>query len=95
MGDHIPPSSMGPARGIGPGRGTGASSIGPAKIGRKGGGGPSMKGPNLEKGKGLGKDPSMIPKGHGVYGRVPSVDKDGDPFTRRSPNKKPGNNSFF
>jgi len=54
-----------------------------------------MKGPNLEKGKGLGKDPSMIPKGHGVFGRVPSVDKDGDPFTRRSPNKKPGNNSFF
>jgi len=37
----------------------------------------------------------MIPKGHGVFGRVPNVDKDGDPFTRRSPHKKPGNNSFF
>jgi len=37
----------------------------------------------------------MIPKGRGVFGRIPNVDKDGDPFTRRSPHKKPGNNSFF
>ena len=83
MGDHIPPSSMGPGRGIGPGRSMGASSIGPAKTGRKRPGGPSAKGP------------SVIPKGHGVYGRIPNVDKDGDPFTRRCPNKKPGKNSFF
>jgi len=94
VGDHIRPSSMGPGKGIGPGRSMGASSMGPGKIGRKLGG-PSGKGPGLEKGKGLGRDPSMIPKGHGVFGRVPSVDKDGDPFTKRSPNKKPGNNSFF
>ena len=94
MGDHIRPSSMGPGKGIGPGRSMGASSMGPGKIGRKLDG-PSGKGPSLEKGKGLGRDPSMIPKGHGVFGRVPSVDKDGDPFTKRSPNKKPGNNSFF
>ena len=86
MGDHIRPSSMGPGKGIGPGRSMGASNMGPGKIGRKLGG-PSVKG--------LGRDPSMIPKGHGVFGRVPSVDKDGDPFTKRSPNKKPGNNSFF
>ena len=89
MGDHIPPSSMGPGRGIG------ASSMGPDRMGRKLGG-PSMKGPNLERGgKSLGKDPSMIPKGHGVFGRIPNVDKDGDPFTKRSPNRKPGNHSFF
>ena len=86
MGDHIRSSSMGPGKGIGPGRSMGASSMGPGKIGRK------LGGPS---GKGLGRDPSMIPKGHGVFGRVPSVDKDGDPFTKRSPNKKPGNNSFF
>jgi hypothetical protein len=50
----------------------------------------------LERGKGgLGKDPSMMPKGHGIYDRVPNVEKDGDPLSRRSPNKKPGNNSFF
>jgi hypothetical protein len=72
----------------------GAGSIGSGKMSRKLGG-PSGKGPSLEKGKGLGKDPSMVPKGHGVFGRVPNVDKDGDPFTKRSPNKKPGNNSFF
>ncbi|QIN78314.1 hypothetical protein GBA65_07060 [Rubrobacter marinus] len=89
MGDHIPPSSMGPGRTSGP------SSLGPGKIGRKRLGGPGGKGPNLERGQGLGRDPSMIPKGHGVFGRVPNVDKDGDPFTKRSPNKKPGNNSFF
>ncbi len=95
MGDHTPPSSMGPGR-MGPGRTTGPSSIGPGKIGRKRLGGPSGKGPNLERvGSGLGRDPSMIPKGHGVFGRIPNVDKDGDPFTKRSPNKKPGNNSFF
>ena len=95
MPDHIPPSSMGP------GRGMGASSVGPGKMGRKLGG-PSGKEPNLEKGgkfafsgQKLGKDPSMLPKGHGVFGRTPNVEKDGDPFTKRSPNKKPGNNSFF
>jgi len=87
VGDHIPPSSMGPGRGIG------ASSTGPGKMGRKLGG-PGGKGPGLE-GKGLGRDPSMMPKGHGVFGRTPNVEKDGDPFTRRSPYKKPGNNSFF
>lgn len=94
MGDHIPPSSMEPDR-MGPGRTTWPSSIGPEKIGRKRLGGPGGKGPSLERGKGLARDPSMIPKGHGVFGRVPNVDKDGDPFTKRSPNKKPGNNSFF
>ena len=94
MGDHIPPSSMGPGR-MGPGRTSGPSSMGPGKIGRKRLGGPSGKGPSLERGKGLGHDPSMIPKGHGVFGRIPNVDKDGDSFTKRSPNKKPGNNSFF
>lgn len=77
----MPPSN------IGPGRSIGADSLGPAKIGRKGGG--------AFKEKGLGKEPSMLPRGHGVYGRVPNVDKDGDPFTKRSPNKKPGNNSFL
>ncbi len=66
----------------------GADSLGPAKIGKKGGG--------ASKEKGLGKEPSTLPKGYGVYGRVPNVDKDGDPFTRRSPNqRKPGSNSFF
>jgi hypothetical protein len=76
---------------MGPGR------IGPGKIGRRRPGGPSAKGLNLEGGgaSGAGRDPSMIPKGHGVFGRIPNVDKDGDPFTRRSPHKKPGNNSFF
>ena len=80
----------------------GASSIGPDKMRRGRGGGPSAKGPNLEgggwsavAGKGLGKDPSMIPKGHGVFGRVPNVEKDGDPFTKPSPNRKPGTRSFF
>lgn len=87
---------------MGPGRSMSASSIGPAKIGRKLPGGPSAKGPNLERGgkfafsaQKLGKDPSMLPRGHGVFGRVPNVDKDGDPFTKRSPHKKPGNDSFF
>jgi len=88
VGDHIRPSSMGP------GRGMGASSIGPGKMGRKLGG-PSGKGPSMERGKGLGKEPSMMPKGHGVFGRTHSLEKDCVPFTRRSPNKKPGNNSFF
>jgi len=37
----------------------------------------------------------MLPKGHGPFGRIPNVDKDGDPFTKRSPTRKPGNNSFF
>lgn len=89
MADHVPPSSVGLGR-MGPGR------IGPGKIGRKRLG-PSAKGPNLERGgaSGIGRDPSMIPKGHGVFGRIPNVDKDGDPFTRRSPHKKPGNDSFF
>ncbi|QIN84623.1 hypothetical protein GBA63_19690 [Rubrobacter tropicus] len=94
MGDHVPPSSVGPGRGMGPGRTGGASSMGPDRMKRKLGG-PSGKGPSMERGKGLGKDPSMMPKGHGVFGRTPSIEKDGDPFTRRSPNKKPGNNSFF
>lgn len=57
-------------------------SMGPGKIGRK------RIGPS-------GKDPSMIPKGVGPFGRIPNVDKDGDPFTKRQPYKKPGNNSFF
>jgi hypothetical protein len=60
----------------------GPGKIGPGKIGRKRLGGPSAK------------EPFMMPKGHGVFGRIPSVDKDGDPFTRRSPNKRP-NNSLF
>jgi hypothetical protein len=81
---------------MGPGRGMGASSTGPDKMRRQRAGGPSMKGPKLERGgKSLGKDPSMIPKGHGVFGRVPNVEKDGDPFTKRSPNRKPGTHSFF
>ncbi len=74
----------------------GSERVGPGEVGRKRLGGPSAKGPGLERGaSGIGRDPSMIPKGHGVFGRVPNVDKDGDPFTRRSPLKKPGNNSFF
>ena len=80
---------------MGPGRTIGPSSMGPGKTGRKRLGGPGGKGPSLERGKEFGRDPSMIPKGHGVFGRIPNVDKDGDPFTKRSPNKKPGNNSFF
>jgi hypothetical protein len=89
VADHVPPSSVGPGR-MGPGR------IGPGKIGRKRLG-PSAKGSNLERGESssIGRDPSMIPKGHGVFGRIRNVDKDGDPFTRRSPHKKPGNDSFF
>lgn len=83
MGDHIPSSTLGLER-IGPGRTSGPSSIGPGKIGRKRLGGQS-----------LGRDPSMLPKGYDIFGRIPNVDKDGDPFTKRSPNKKPGNNSFF
>lgn len=84
MVDRIPPSSIGPER------------IGAGKIGRKRPR-PSAKGPSSGGGKasGMGRDPSMVPKGHGVFGRIPNVDKDGDPFTRRSPLKKPGNNSFF
>ena len=84
MADRIPPSSIGPER------------IGAGKIGRKRQG-PRPKGPSPGRGKasGMGRDPCMIPKGHGVFGRIPNVDKDGDPFTRRSPHKKPGNNSFF
>lgn len=89
MTDHIPPSGVGPGH-LGPER------IGPGKVGRKRPGGPSAKGPSLGRGAwGVERDPSMIPKGHGVFGRIPNVDKDGDPFTRRSPHKKPGNNSFF
>ena len=90
MTDRIPPSSIGPGR-VGPER------VGPGKIGRKRLGGPSAKGPGLERSgsSSIGRDPSMLPKGHGVFGRIPNVDKDGDPFTRRSPHKKPGNNSFF
>ena len=79
MVDRIPPRGMGPGRDIGPGKGLGAGRIGRKRIG------PSGKGPSLIK-KGLG------PFGHG---RVPNVDKDGDPFTKRRPYKKPGNNSFF
>lgn len=94
MGDHIPPASIGPGRGLGPGGGMGAASTGPARMTRKLGG-PSGKGPGLQKGKGLGKEPSMMPKGHGLYGRTPSVEKDGDPITKRPSNKKPNNNSFF
>jgi hypothetical protein len=95
VGDHIPPASIGPGRGIGPGRTSGPSSMGPDRMKHKLGG-PSGRGPGLERGKGgLGKDPSMMPKGHGIYSRVPNVEKDGDPLSRRSPNKKPGNNSFF
>lgn len=86
MGDHIPPSSIGPGKGMGaastgPGRG-----LGPGRTARPGSPG---------KGKGLGKDPSMMPRGYGVFGRTPNVEKDGDPLSRRSPNRKPGNNSFF
>ena len=98
MDDHIPPANIGPGRGVGPGGGMGAASTGPDRMKRKLGG-PGGKGPGLERGKGtgrgLGKEPSMMPKGHGVFGRTPSVEKDGDPLSRRSPNKKPGNNSFF
>lgn len=65
-----------------PPSGIGPGSVGPAKVGRKRLGGPSAK------------EPSMMPKGRGVFGRIPNVDKDGDPFTRRSPNKKP-NSSLF
>lgn len=79
MAERIPPSSISPER------------IGAGKIGRKRPG-PS---PGISKASGMGRDPYMVPKGHGVFGRVPNVDKDGDPFTRRSPLKKPGNNSFF
>ncbi len=101
MVEHIPPAAIGPER-IGPGRTNGPSSLGPGKIGRKRLGGPRRRGPSPTGegksdfgGRSLGREPSMLPKGHGVFGRVPNVDKDGDPFTRRSPNKKPGNNSFF
>jgi hypothetical protein len=88
VGDHIPPASIGPGRGIGPGRACGPSSMGPDRMNRKLGG-PSGKGGLL------GKEPSMMPRGHGIYGRVPNVEKDGDPITKRSPNRKPGNHSFF
>jgi hypothetical protein len=95
VGDHIPPSSIGPGRGIGPGGGMGAASTGPERMRRRLGG-PGGKESSLQKGgRGLGKDPSMMPTGHGVFGRTSNVEKDGDPLSRRSPNKKPGNNSFF
>lgn len=68
-----------PPQGMGPG-----TSMGPGKMGRK------KLGPS-------GKDPSLLKKGLDPFGRgrVPNVDKDGDPFTKRRPLKKPGNNSFF
>ena len=90
MAGSIPPQGMGPGRGIRP------QAMGPKKSGRKS--------TALNKGKGRGgtgglsgKEPSLIKKGMGPFGhgRKPSVDKDGDPFTKRSPWKKPGNNSFF
>ena len=95
MPGSIPPKGMGPGRGVGPGKSIGpGKSMGPPKMGRK-----SMA---LNKGSGRGgtggpssKDPSMVPKGIGPFGRIPNVDKDGDPFTKRPPYKKPGNNSFF
>lgn len=68
-----------PPQGMGPGKGMGAGRIGRKRIA------PGSKPPSMLK-KGLG------PFGHG---RLPSADKDGDPFTKRSPYKKPGNNSFF
>lgn len=92
MPDKIPPQGMGPERGIGVG-----------KIGRKRIG-PSGKGPMLERGgksafagQSLGSGPSLLKKGLGPFGkgRVPNVDKDGDPFTKRPPYKKPGNYSFL
>ena len=73
-------------------------------MGRGGTGGLNGKGPMLERGgksafssQSPGKDSSLIKKGMGPFGhgRKPDVDKDGDPFTKRSPWKKPGNNSFF
>ena len=85
MAGSIPPQGMGPGRGMGPPR-MGRKSMSLNKgSGRGGSGGPS------------GKDPSLLKKGLGPFGhgRVPSVDKDGDPFTKRKPYKKPGNNSFF
>lgn len=85
MPDKIPPQGMGPGRGIGPSR-TGRRSMALNKSsGRGGTGGPS------------GKDPSLLKKGLGPFGqgRVPNVDKDGDPFTKRPPYKKLGNNSFL
>ena len=101
MGEHVPPVTIGPER-IGLGRTSGPNSIGPGKIGRKRLGGPSRKGPSPTGegksgigGRSFGRDPCMLPKGHGVFGRVPNVEKDGDPFTKGSPNNKPGNNSFF
>ncbi|MGF1472816.1 MAG: hypothetical protein ACFB50_13890 [Rubrobacteraceae bacterium] len=81
----IPPKGIGPGCGMGPGRGLGAGkSMGPGRIGRR------RSGPS-------GKDPSLLKKGLGPFGhgRLPNADKDGDPFTKRSPWKKPGNNSFF
>jgi hypothetical protein len=70
---------MGPERGLGAGK-----SMSPGRIGRK------RIGPS-------GKDPSLLKKGLAPFGhgRVPNVDKDGDPFTKRRPYKNPGNNSFF
>ena len=95
MGDHIPPSSIAPSKGMDPGGNMGAASTGPDRMKRKLGG-PGGKAPGMLRGKGgLGKEPSMMPKGHGVFGRSPSIEKDGDPLSRRSPNKKPGNGSFF
>ena len=99
MGDHIPPSSIGPGRGMGaastgPGKAVRPQGMGPKKGGRKSSAVNPLKGGNAVGNPSM-REPSMMPKGHGVYGRTPNVEKDGDPLSRRSPNKKPGNNSFF
>lgn len=105
-----PGRGLGPGKGLGPGRGVGPPKIGRKSTALNGGsslggtGAPSAKGPMLQRGgksafagPNLGKDSSLIKKGLGPFGhgRKPNVDKDGDPFTKRSPYKNLGNNSFF
>lgn len=63
------------------------TSLGPSRIGKNGSG--------AFKPKSSGREPTMLPKGYGVYGRVPNIEKDGDPFTKRSPHSaKPGSGFF-
>ncbi|SMC07614.1 hypothetical protein SAMN00767673_2500 [Rubrobacter radiotolerans DSM 5868] len=63
------------------------TSLGSSRICRSGSGAFRPKSP--------GREPTMLPKGYGVYGRVPSIEKDGDPFTRRPPHSaKPGSGFF-
>lgn len=89
MPDSIPTQGMGPGRGMGPPR-MGRKSMALNKGRGRGNSGAGTGGPS-------GKDPKMLKKGMGPFGhgRLPAVDKDGDPFTKRSPWKKPNNNSFF